>query len=101
MFADSTEPDIHQLYNILCENDCSHKWEEIGIALKLPHGKIVSLRNSQLSDEMKLYNVLQLWMEQMSTPCTWENIINVIKGPIVNKISVANQISKFQRDCKL
>lgn len=96
-----TELNKYHLYNLLCQHDCAHKWDEIGIGLQLSHGSIESLRRRiDLSDEMKLYDVIQLWQDQMTLPFTMKTIINVLKGPIVQKVFVANEMQKFYSDCK-
>ena len=71
------------------------KWSELGEGLCVDDGDIESIRQSTLRDEGKLSAVLQKWMDTMKTPVTWEKIIEVVQGPLVQKAVVAAQIRSF------
>ena len=71
------------------------KWSELGEGLCVDDGDIESIRLSNLSDQGKLSAVLQKWMDTMKSPVTWEKMIEVVQGPLVQKATVAVQIRSF------
>ena len=71
------------------------KWSELGEGLCVPDGDIESIRLRSVNDEGKLSAVLQKWMDTMKSPVTWEKIIEVVEGPLVQKAAIAVQIRSF------
>ena len=61
----------------------SHMWREIGIALKVEPNFLHGLSSSSDSNEVKLDNVIEKWMNTQSSPVTWETVISAIEGSIV------------------
>ena len=55
----------------------SSKWDLIGHELGVDIDVIGDLNKS---DDKKLNEVIQKWMETKPTPTTWDNIIKVVKG---------------------
>ena len=49
----------------------------------------------------KLTDVLQKWIDTKPTPVTWENIIGVVGGPVVQKQEVAITIQQSLRHIRI
>ena len=77
---------------------CS-RWHTIGDRLEIESGELDSLRYSSQRDIDKLSQVLQLWMERMTKPVTWNTILEVIGSPPIENKSVVVEIEKFL-ECK-
>ena len=60
----------------------SSKWDLVGGELGVDENFISGLRISENSNETKLTDILQRWMEMKPTPVTWENVIEVVGGPV-------------------
>ena len=58
-------------------------WREIGLALNVEPNFLHGLSSSSDSNEVKLANVIENWMNTQSSPITWEKVISAIEGPIV------------------
>ena len=70
-------------------------WYTIGERLEIEAGELDCLRFSNQRDVEKLSKVLQLWMDRMTKPVTWNTILEVIGSqPIQNKC-VVKEIEKF------
>ena len=74
-------------------------WPIIGDCLGIESGELDSLRFSNQHDIDKLSQVLQLWMERMTKPVTWNTILEVIGSPPIQNKSVVVEIEKFL-ECK-
>ena len=72
--------------------DHSHMWHKIGVALEVRGDVLGGLSHSNDDDMDKLCKVLQSWKETLSSPVTWENIIDVLNSRIVNLRAVAKRI---------
>ena len=70
-------------------------WPTIGDYLEIESGELDSLRYSYQHDVDKLSKVLQLWMERMTKPVTWNTILEVIGSPPIQNKSVVVEIEKF------
>ena len=71
------------------------RWEDIGSGLKVAAGAIESLQQSNKRPINKLSEVLQTWMDTWCSSVTWENIIGVVGGPIVDKQNEAQAMRDF------
>ena len=71
------------------------RWEDIGGGLKVAPGAIESLQQSNKRPINKLSEILQIWMDTWCSPVTWENIIEVVEGPIVDKKNEAKAMRDF------
>ena len=49
----------------------------------------------------KLTDVLQKWIDIKPTPVTWENIIGVVGGPVVQKQDVAITMQQSLRHIRI
>ena len=88
-----SKPDKLQLIRLL--TPIAYKWKEIGEALEIRHGALMSLHQSHFSDEQKLSNVLQLWIDGQPTNCKWSTIIRAVESPPVDDLSIAESIRCF------
>ena len=55
----------------------------------------VDIDDLNKSDDIKLNKVIQKWVETKPTPTTWDNIIEVVKGPILQRQDLADTIKKY------
>ena len=77
---------------------CS-RWYTIGDCLGIESGDLDSLNSSNESDEVKLSKVLQLWMERMTKPVTWNTILEVIGSPPIQNKLLVKKLENFL-ECK-
>ena len=80
-----SKPDKLQLIRLL--TPIAYKWREIGEALEIRHGALMSLHQRNFSDKQKLSNVLQLWIDGQPTNVKWSTIITAIESPPVDNLS--------------
>ena len=71
-----------------------HKWYELGLSLQVEENVLESLQNGS-NDIKKLSKVLTSWRDTKSSPLTWENIIEIVEGPIVEDTLTAENIRKY------
>ena len=91
----ANKPEKHILLRLLypVKANC----HEIGYLLGVDSNTIDMLYTSNYSDQMKMSKMLQSWLDNEPTPVTWDNIIDVIEGPLQKK-SLAMEIRKFLMD---
>ena len=70
----------------------SSKWRLIGGELGV-HIEIGDDLNK--SDDMMIDEVIKNWIKTKHTPITCDNIIKVIKGPVIQSPCVASNIEKY------
>ena len=63
-------------------------WYELEGFLGVDTNTLDGLLNSSYSDGIKMSKMLQSWLDNETTPATWNNIIDVIQRPLQNKTSV-------------
>ena len=61
------------------------KWQEIGDLLGVDADTIESLSTSTFSNQVKMSKMLQSWLDNEPTPATWDNILDIIEGPLQKK----------------
>ena len=83
-------PDEHKLVELLPDMD--YQWYEIGEALHVSFSVLSGLRISQEANKVKLGEVIHIWQISQASPFTWETVISVIEGRIVNNLAKANDI---------
>ena len=88
------KPRKHILLRML--SSVNSKWCEIGDLLGVDSYTIESMYNSFYPDQVKMSKVLQSWLDNEPTPVTWDNIINVIEGPLQKK-SLAIEMRELLR----
>ena len=83
-------------YDLLCQlNAINSEWYMIGKALKVRDNLLQSLSHNYEEDNIRLCRVIKCWKESMSTDITWETIIAVLEGPILNNKDRAKEIRQF------
>lgn len=92
-FIIDSKPEKLQLIRLL--TPIAYKWKEIGEALEIKHGALMSLHQSHFTDEQKLSNVLQLWIDGQPTNVKWSTIIKAVELPPVDDMSVVESIHDF------
>ena len=91
MHFTATKPEKYKLLKLL--SPVSAQWEDIGGLLGVDANTIKGLHTSSLSNQVKLDNMLQSWLDNEPTPVTWNNVISVLEGPLKKK-SIAVEIRK-------
>ena len=76
----------------LVEIDAS--WHGVGLDLGVSNNDLDGLAESNKSNQTKLDYVLQKWIEMdgQATPVTWQAILDVVKGPLVQNNALAMKI---------
>ena len=90
-------PENSELLKLIC--GISNRWYTIGVCLGIKSGDLDSLNSSNQHDDVKLSKVLQLWIERMTKPVTWNTVLEVIGSPPIQNRSVVIEIEKFLQ-CK-
>ena len=69
-------------------------WRSIGNGLGLSYNFLQGLDKSNKCNQVRLEHVLEKWlnMDGQATPATWETIIHVVKGPLVEDKALALKI---------
>ena len=86
------KPRKYDVLKRLVEIDAS--WHGIGLDLGVSNNDLDSLAESNMSDQTKLDHILQKWIEMDGevTPVTWQVILDVVKGPLVQNKALAMKI---------
>lgn len=61
------------------------KWQEIGELLGVDVDTIDTLSASTFSNQIKMSKMLQIWLDKEPTPASWDNILDIIEGPLQKK----------------
>ena len=77
------KPEKHALLRSLYP--ISGKWHEIGDLLGVDSNIIDSLSSSLVSNEIKMAKMLESWLDNEPTPASWDNILDIIEGPLQKK----------------
>ena len=86
-----SESDILCLMEVLVE--ASHKWEELGIAIRLPRHVISQCKHDRYT--VALYNILHEWVTgnyKGTIPATFKNLKQKLAGQIVGESRVAHKL---------
>ena len=72
-------------------------WRGIGLDLGLSYNDLQNLAQSSMSNQAKLDHVLQKWidMDGQVTPVNWKEILDVVKGPLVQNKALALEIYQY------
>lgn len=62
------------------------KWQEIGELLGVDVDTIDTLSASTFSNQIKMSKMLQTWLDKEPTPASWDNILDIIEGPLQKKV---------------
>ena len=87
------KPTMGDLLSLLA--GIEYEWHKIGVALEVEQRVLAGCTNSNGSNYMKLYNVIENWITTMALKATWETIISAVEGPIVKHKSTAVKIRMF------
>ena len=92
--AASTRPHLADLCNLLAP--IAPQYSAIGTALKVPMDALGLV----YSPDDNLRRTLQWWLNNgnspdINSPVTWNNIISVVEGPVVQNYEVAQEIRQF------
>ena len=71
------------------------KWYIIGECLGIQYTHLATLQIQTSGDIDKLAEVLQLWMDTMPKPVTWNTILQTIEGPPIESKSTVMKIEEF------
>ena len=94
------EPKKLDLQHVL--GPIQHKWRAIGEALEIPDRRIESIDGVALYDDSnKLSEVLQIWIDTLTSDVTWRNLIDVITEYPVNEPVLAKTIPHFLANPKI
>ena len=92
-------PELRHLVQLLAP--ISSRWDLLGGQLGVEPNIIESLQNSNKPDKTRLTEILQRWIEMKPTPVTWDNIIKVVGGSVVENQSVAITIQKSLKKIRI
>ena len=92
-------PNEHELLDLLA--DIKDKWHEIGLSLKVANNVLNGLTSQNMTNILKLDQVLLSWIETESSPVTWDTMIAAIEGPLVNNVQKAKKILEYLTKGKL
>ena len=75
-------------------------WCRIGNGRRVEDNVLQDLAESNISNQDKLSHLLQTWIKMdghdQYTPVNWKIILDVVKGPLVQKIALANETRIFR-----
>ena len=71
------------------------KWNIIGERLGIQYTHLASLQRQTSGDVDKLAEVLQLWMDTMSKPVTWNTILQTIESPPIESKFTVKKMEEF------
>ena len=86
-------PNKDELLKLL--SDIDNKWHEIGLSLKVANNVLIGLTGQNITNILKLDQVLLRWIETESSPVTWDAMIAAIEGPLVNNVQKAKEILEY------
>ena len=67
-------------------------WYSIGEMLDVSGADLRGLQQSNLPNDRRLSETLQCWIDTESSPVTWRNILDVLRGDFINQPRVADKI---------
>ena len=73
----------------------AYKWFELGEALNLQYGALMSIQQNHYTDEKRLCEILQLWIDRRPMDVNWSTVITAVEFPPVDSSSVAKSIRSF------
>ena len=76
-----SKPKKHKLLRLL--SPIASKWQEIGDLLGVDSDIIEGLStSSSSSNQVKMSKMLQSWLDNEPTPASWDNILEILEGPL-------------------
>ena len=93
-------PTIHEVSKQLAFINA--QWWNIGIGLGVSFNDLQGLLTSNQLNQTKLDHVIQKWLDMNGqgegAPVTWNTILNVVKGPLVQDITRAMRINEYLKE---
>ena len=83
-------PEKYDLLPLLAE--IKDQWFPIGEMLRVSGADLRGLHRENLPNNERLSATLQYWMDSKSSPVTWRNILDVLRGDFINQPRVADKI---------
>ena len=82
-----------------CLQKVSHKWDDIGRELGVPlsYRKGLRMVGASSTNDGKLEEVLDKWIESKSTPVSWETVTDMLRKLDLNNI--ADEIQQWRQNC--
>ena len=71
------------------------KWNEIGLALKVPRDFRRGLQQDSYSNTIKLEEVIAKWIESRCSEVSWDHLITVLQGEQLDMAAVAKKVEDF------
>ena len=85
---------------LLLMSGIAFNWYIIGIRLEIDYAFLASLQSKTSRNIEKLAEVLQLWMDTMPKPVTWNTILQVLESPpIKSKFTVMKMEEFLKCEC--
>ena len=79
--------------------DIDSLWRSIGYGLGVSYNDLQGLANANIQDRTRLGHVIQTWLDMNGqgegAPVTWVTILDVVKGPLVNRKACAMTIYEY------
>lgn len=83
----------------------SARWNELGIALQIPHNYRQTLCNDRMTADRRLEEVIYKWIKSKCSPVTWDYLIHVIVKIMGLQLAVVDTIegivTVYMRQCPL
>ena len=93
-------PTIHEVSKQLAFINAH--WWNIGIGLGVSFNDLQGLLTFNQLNQTKLDHVIQKWLDMNGqgegAPVTWNTILNVVKGPLVQDITRAMRINEYLKE---
>ncbi len=82
-----------------CLQKVSHRWDDIGRELGVPlnYRKGLRMVGASSTNDGKLEEVLDKWIESKSTPVSWETFTDMLRKLDLNNI--ADEIQQWRQNC--
>ena len=85
--------DLSAIANILAP--VAHKWYLLGTCLPgLDHSEVKEIEEQRLIPKRALVSVIERWLNTAHRTVTWEDILDVLKEPLLNEKHLSEKIEK-------
>ena len=86
-----TEPSLKALLHEL--HSVRASWYNIGLELDIPHTELDCFEQCHPDQLVSMREMLKHWLKTaVDPPPTWEAVVNALRSPLVNEMSVAAQL---------